>query len=117
MKNSDRKNTLLVLSKLINGVEKLEKFMSNLLKSKFLLGVMVVATLATAFAFAMFATTALADCSITSTLRVGSRGEEVKCLQTIVGATADGKFGPMTKAAVMALQSGKGLVADGGVGP
>ncbi|TSC78084.1 MAG: cell wall surface anchor family protein [Parcubacteria group bacterium Gr01-1014_24] len=69
------------------------------------------------FAFA-FATTALAaDCTITSTLRVGSKGEQVKCLQTAVGATADGKFGPKTKAAVMAWQSDAGLAADGVFGP
>lgn len=59
---------------------------------------------------------AAADCTIVSTLRAGSVGAEVSCLQTIVGATADGKFGPMTKAAVMAWQAGHGLVADGVVG-
>ena len=62
------------------------------------------------------ATPAAADCSITSTLRVGSVGTEVSCLQSIVGATADGKFGPMTKASVMAWQAGHSLVADGVVG-
>ena len=63
-----------------------------------------------------FAEQASADCSITTTLRAGSVGAEVSCLQTIIGATADGKFGPMTKAAVMAWQAGHGLVADGVVG-
>ncbi|OGI46131.1 hypothetical protein A2121_01330 [Candidatus Nomurabacteria bacterium GWB1_40_6] len=89
--------------------------MSNLLKSKFLLGVMFVAVLVVAGG--AFATPAAADCTITTTLRVGSVGTEVSCLQTIIGATADGKFGPMTKAAVMAWQAGKGLVADGVFGP
>lgn len=88
--------------------------MSKLLKSKFLLGVLVVATLFVGFAFN--ADSAAADCSITTTLRAGSVGAEVSCLQTIIGATADGKFGPMTKAAVMAWQAGHGLVADGVVG-
>ncbi|MFZ3011691.1 MAG: peptidoglycan-binding domain-containing protein [Minisyncoccia bacterium] len=88
--------------------------MSKLLKSKFLLGVLVVATLFVGFAFN--ANSAAADCSITTTLRAGSVGTEVQCLQTIIGATADGKFGPMTKAAVMAWQAGHGLVADGVVG-
>ena len=76
---------------------------------------LAVAVLAT---FGMVAVqNANADCSITSTLRVGSVGVQVQCLQTIVGASADGKFGPLTKAAVMAWQSGHGLVADGVVGP
>ncbi|MDE2399404.1 MAG: peptidoglycan-binding protein [Patescibacteria group bacterium] len=91
--------------------------MSNLFKSKFFLGTLVVAVMLVG-AVASFATPAKADCPITHTLRVGSTyKDEVKCLQTIVGATADGAFGPMTKAAVMAWQSGHGLVADGVVGP
>ena len=79
---------------------------------------MIVATVAVAFVFAMFATTALAaDCSITSTLRVGSKGDQVKCLQAAVGVTADGSFGPKTKNAVMAWQASVGLTADGVFGP
>src|SRR3989339_1541758 len=89
--------------------------MSKLLKSKFLLGVMVVAIMVVGFA-AVSVNSASADCTITTTLRAGSVGAEVSCLQTIIGATADGKFGPMTKAAVMAWQAGHGLVADGVVG-
>ncbi|HBA46161.1 hypothetical protein A2W67_00335 [Candidatus Nomurabacteria bacterium RIFCSPLOWO2_02_40_28] len=93
--------------------------MSNILNLKgvkfFAIVVLAMAVLAT---FGMVAVqTASADCSITMTLRVGSTGDEVKCLQAIVGATADGKFGPLTKAAVMAWQSGHSLVADGVVGP
>jgi peptidoglycan hydrolase-like protein with peptidoglycan-binding domain len=86
--------------------------MSNLLKSKFLLGVMVVATLLVGVV-AVNATSASAACSITTTLRVGSKGEQVKCLQTAVGVSADGSFGPKTKAAVIAWQKSMGLVADG----
>lgn len=56
---------------------------------------------------------AAADCTITSTLRVGSKGEQVKCLQAAVGATADGSFGKKTAAAVKVWQAAKGLVADG----
>ena len=52
-------------------------------------------------------------CAINITLRAGSSGEQVKCLQRVVGVTADGKFGPKTKAAVKAWQSAKNLVADG----
>ena len=92
--------------------------MSNLLKSKFLLGVLVV-TLVVVGGVALVggAKTASADCSITMTLRVGSTGAEVMCLQSNLGITADGIFGPQTKAAVMAWQTSKGLVADGVFGP
>ena len=67
--------------------------------------------LAVPTAFASF------NCDITTTLRVGSAGEQVKCLQTTVGASVDGHFGPLTKAAVMTWQSGHELVADGVFGP
>lgn len=53
----------------------------------------------------------------TMTLKVGSKGSQVAAMQSVVGATADGNFGPMTKSKVMAFQSSKGLVADGVVGP
>ena len=94
--------------------------MSNSLsiKSKYLLGVMIVTAVVFAFAFATFATKADAACSINSTLRLGSTGAEVVCLQTALGGlTADGNFGPLTRAAVMSFQSNSGLVADGVFGP
>lgn len=58
-------------------------------------------------------------CVPSSTLRLGSTGEQVVCLQMSLGAglVADGKFGPRTKAAVVAWQRIKGLVADGIFGP
>ncbi len=90
--------------------------MSKLLKSKFLLGVVFVAIMFVGVAAISVETASAADCSITTTLRQGSTGDQVKCLQAIVGATADGKFGPKTKAAVIAWQSSVGLVADGIVG-
>jgi peptidoglycan hydrolase-like protein with peptidoglycan-binding domain len=77
---------------------------------KFLIGTFVVA----AFAFA--ATASALDFG-TTTLRVGSRGAGVMAVQTLVGATADGNFGPMTKAKVMAWQAANGLTADGVFGP
>ena len=53
----------------------------------------------------------------TTTLRVGSKGAGVMALQTLVGATADGDFGPGTKAKVIAWQAANGLGADGVFGP
>lgn len=51
--------------------------------------------------------------SVARTLKVGSRGEDVKALQRSLGLTADGVFGPKTRLAVIAWQTSKGLVADG----
>jgi len=50
------------------------------------------------------------------TLRQGDKGEAVKDLQTLLGIGTDGDFGPGTKAAVIAFQRKKGLLADGIVG-
>ncbi len=58
-----------------------------------------------------------ADAFSGATLRVGSKGADVIELQTKLGLTADGSFGPMTKAAVMAFQASNGLTADGIAGP
>ena len=94
--------------------------MSNILNLKgvklFAIVVLAAAILAT-FGMVAVQTAGAADCSITSTLRVGSRGDQVKCLQVAVGVTADGKFGPITKAAVQTWQTSKSLVADGIFGP
>ena len=71
-------------------------------------------------AVASNATPASAEtCSITTTLRVGSKGAEVKCLQAALdqGLVGDGSFGPKTKARVVAWQASVGLVADGVFGP
>lgn len=89
--------------------------MSNLLKSKFFLGVMIVAVMVVGGVVANVSNnTASADCSITTTLRLGSKGTQVVCLQqSLGGLTADGNFGPMTKAAVVKFQKNSGLTADG----
>lgn len=51
------------------------------------------------------------------TLKIGSRGEEVKILQTALKMeNVDGIFGIKTDAAVRAFQKSKGLVVDGIVG-
>ncbi len=49
-------------------------------------------------------------------LKIGSQGDDVKKLQTKLGATADGDFGPGTEAKVKAWQTANGLQADGIVG-
>jgi len=49
-------------------------------------------------------------------LKKGSRGEEVKQLQTLLGLGADGNFGPMTETKVKEWQAKNGLTADGIVG-
>ena len=49
-------------------------------------------------------------------LKNGSKGEEVKQLQTKLGLTADGVFGPGTEAKVKEWQAANGLTADGIVG-
>ena len=52
-----------------------------------------------------------------NTIRKGSKGDDVRKLQELLGITTDGLFGPITKAAVVAYQSANGLKADGIVGP
>jgi putative chitinase len=49
-------------------------------------------------------------------LKVGSKGEDVKKLQSFLGLGADGSFGPGTEKAVKAWQAANGLTADGLVG-
>jgi len=51
------------------------------------------------------------------TLRIGDKGEDVKELQRLLGITADGSFGPITKRVVVAFQLSKKLIGDGIVGP
>src|SRR6476646_6059938 len=58
-----------------------------------------------------------------TTLQTGSSGPDVQALQQTLSDLGfdpngiDGKFGPGTKAAVIAFQQSKGLQADGKVGP
>lgn len=49
--------------------------------------------------------------------REGDRGEFVRTIQTVVGVTADGIWGPKTTAAVTAFQAKLGVTADGVWGP
>jgi hypothetical protein len=52
-----------------------------------------------------------------ATVQLGSRGNAVRILQTLLGLTADGIFGPITQRAVLLFQRSKGLDVDGIVGP
>lgn len=49
-------------------------------------------------------------------LRLGSKGNDVKTLQKMLGVDVDGIFGPMTERAVKEFQASHGLVSDGIVG-
>src|SRR3989344_2018990 len=102
--------------------------MSNVLKSKSFLGVVIVAAVIVAFAIAGVASAAYFH---TVTLKMGVTSSQVLSLQQTlnasgflvasVGAGSPGMetmyFGAKTKAAVMAFQASRGLVADGIVGP
>ena len=80
--------------------------MSNLFKSKFLLGAVML--------LAFVVTTSSANAAITSTLKKGSKGAQVVELQTALNITpADGSFGNKTKTAVIAWQTAHNLTADG----
>jgi|688.fasta_scaffold242328_2 putative chitinase len=50
-------------------------------------------------------------------LKIGSKGEEVKQLQTKLGLVSDGHYGALTATAVKKWQAANGLTADGIVGP
>ena len=52
-----------------------------------------------------------------ATIKLNSKGDDVKFLQKKLGLTADGSFGPKTDAAVKKFQKEHGLTADGIVGP
>ena len=63
-----------------------------------------------------------AACSISASLRLGSGGAPVQCLQTTLNGQGynsgpvDGRFGPMTYRAVVRYQQAKRLYVDGVVG-
>ena len=65
----------------------------------------------------VLAPTAVPASVIARGVRAGARGESVAIIQNVVGTATDGRFGPATRAAVVAFQRAHGLVADGIVGP
>jgi LAS superfamily LD-carboxypeptidase LdcB len=52
-----------------------------------------------------------------SPVGLGSKGAPAMLVQSIIGAKADGDFGPKSVAALKAWQTANGLTADGSVGP
>lgn len=52
-----------------------------------------------------------------TTIKLGSKGEDVKVLQKYLGLTPDGNFGPNTDKKVKEWQKSKGLYPDGIIGP
>ena len=51
-----------------------------------------------------------------NTIKLGSKGDDVKLLQKLLGLKEDGDFGPVTDTKVKEWQKSKGLTADGIVG-
>jgi hypothetical protein len=51
------------------------------------------------------------------TLKRGSKGQDVRRLQAMIGIKVDGDFGPKTEAALKAKQKKLGVVVDGRCGP
>lgn len=54
---------------------------------------------------------------ILNTIKLGSKGEDVKILQKYLGLTPDGNFGPVTDKKVKEWQKANGLTSDGVIGP
>ncbi len=52
-----------------------------------------------------------------NTIKLGSKGEDVKVLQKYLGLNPDGNFGPVTDKKVREWQKSKGLTPDGVIGP
>lgn len=54
--------------------------------------------------------------AIQKQIQIGSTGNAVKAVQTIIGVTVDGKFGPLTCEVAKEIQEAGGLVKDGKIG-
>lgn len=55
--------------------------------------------------------------TLSGLVKIGSTGEVVKYIQSVLGITVDGQFGPITDKAVKDFQLANGLKSDGIVGP
>jgi len=64
-------------------------------------------------AYAIFATGGARTDNPLPLLKIGDQGQDVSHLQELLGMTADGDFGPGTKAKLVAFQKKAGLYADG----
>ncbi len=103
--------------------------MSNLLKSKFLVGIMLVAVMFVgAFAVtnnvaAQQANVSVSDIQYAATVRLGSVGQASLIWQKFLNdyssanLVADSKFGRLSSAAAKTWQAARSLVADGILGP
>ncbi len=87
-------------------------------------GAIVVAVSSPAAATASARTAGATTCSLTVTLQEGSKGPDVRCLESrliALGAAGvvgpDDSFGPSTSLAVFTFQAEHGLLIDGVVGP
>jgi hypothetical protein len=60
---------------------------------------------------------AVVPAQVSRTLRRGATGEDVRALQSVLGLSADGIFGPNTERAVKDFQAAHALDVDGVVGP
>jgi len=101
--------------------------MSNLLKSKFLLGVMIVAVMFVGFgaltASAQQPVVSASDIQFAATVMSGSSGQASLIWQKFLNGyssanlVADGQFGPLSGAALKVWQASRNLGADGVAGP
>jgi peptidoglycan hydrolase-like protein with peptidoglycan-binding domain len=86
--------------------------MNNLLKSKFILGFMVMMAMFVGY----FSFSSIADASYSHTINLsfGSTGAQVVSLQKILNVTpTSGYFGNITRRAVMDFQQSRGIPANG----
>lgn len=103
--------------------------MSNLLKSKFLLGVMIVAVMFVGFAAvsntadAQQPVVSASDIQYAATVQSGSSGQASLIWQKFLNGyssanlVADGQFGPLSSASLKIWQASRSLGADGVAGP
>ena len=90
--------------------------MNNIFKLKFLIIGLLVVNIFFIYDPVKNAHARDKNCTITSNLILGSKGEQVRCLQKTIGVTNTGYYGKKTKSAVKEWQSSEGLDSDGIIG-